>query len=85
MGDFQLSSFETSVPMSSYLVAFVVADYSCVNDFAIAGPNRNAGVGVCAKSSSKNQLKYALNISKNILEYFEKVYNVTYPLPKLGN
>ena len=84
MGDYQLTKFQTTVPMSTYLVAFIIANYSCINETALAGTNKNTTVGVCGKPLIKDQLRYALNISKTILEFFESVYNVKYPLPKLG-
>ena len=66
------------------LIAFVVADFACEHEISTAGLEGKTLVSVCAKPTSKHDLKYALNISRSILEYFERIYDIKYPLPKIG-
>ena len=72
--------------MSSYLVGLVVSDFTCVTRNAVnAGPNGNLLVKVCARPNvPEEQLMYGLNISIMVVEAFERLYNIKYPLPKCG-
>ena len=82
--DYQLSIFEPTVPMSTYLVAFVVADFVCEKAIANAGYEGSTLVQICAKPTSSGQLSYVLDMAKRLLEQYERIYNVPYPLPKIG-
>jgi aminopeptidase N len=70
--------------MPTYLVAFVISDYTCRNGTAHPILSKNVDVSVCARPNAFDQLDLAFNSSIEILEYFEKYYDVLYPLPKLG-
>lgn len=57
MQDFFWDHFEKSVPMSTYLVAFVVADFSRVQaDVA----NSKWGFNIYARPGAVNQTQYAI-------------------------
>ena len=73
--------------MSSYLVALIVSDFKCVNGTAAnAGPNGNLPIRVCARPNvPAEQLTYSLDVAIRIIQYFQALYNVKYPLPKCGN
>ncbi|ESN97056.1 hypothetical protein HELRODRAFT_85912 [Helobdella robusta] len=66
--------FETTVKMSTYLVAFVVCDYKSKSKI-------NNGVIV----KRIQEVDLALNTVVDLLEYFETLYEVKYPLKKLDN
>jgi aminopeptidase N len=70
--------------MPTYLVAFVISDFTCKNGTAHPDISKNVNVSVCARPNAYDQLDLAYNSSIEILEYFEKYYDVVYPLPKLG-
>ncbi len=72
--------------MSSYLVGLVVSDFRCISDTAVnAGPNGNLPIRVCARPNVPiEQLTYSLDIGVRIIQYFEKLYDVKFPLPKCG-
>jgi aminopeptidase N len=72
--------------MSSYLVGLVVSDFTCINGTAVnAGPNGNLPIRVCARLNvPETHLSYSLDVAIKIIEYFQKLYDVPYPLPKCG-
>jgi len=71
--------YQESVPMSTYLVAFVVSKFGYE-------PSPDTGNGVdfriWARKSALDQIAYAKDIGSKILQYFETYFNVKYPLPK---
>lgn len=71
--------FETSVRMSSYLLAFVVCDFKSVNGITGTGIN----VSIYAVPEKWHQTHYALEAAVRLLEFYEKYFNILYPLPKL--
>lgn len=80
------TEFDTSVPMSTYLVALVISDFVCLNDTVQGiGAYGKVDVNVCGRSNAIEQLTYALKVSTKIIKFFESIYGVEYPLPKCGN
>ncbi|XP_047471569.1 aminopeptidase N-like isoform X2 [Penaeus chinensis] len=71
--------FERSVPMSTYLVAFVVSDFSYIAS--------TSGEGILfrvwAQSSAIRQAEYVSQLGSKILAFYEAYFNVSYPLPKM--
>ncbi|KAK7072474.1 hypothetical protein SK128_018345, partial [Halocaridina rubra] len=70
--------FETSVPMSTYLVAFVVSDFEYLN----STQNDHVLFRVWARSSAINQTDYAVEKGPQALTYYEGYFGVLFPLPK---
>ncbi|XP_068228789.1 LOW QUALITY PROTEIN: aminopeptidase N-like [Palaemon carinicauda] len=70
--------FNTSVPMSTYLVAFVVSDFVYLNSTSDNGTLFR----VWARESVINQAEYSNDIGPKILTHFEDYFQVPYPLPK---
>lgn len=70
--------------MSSYLVGLVVSDFECIDAIANAGPVGALPVRSCGRSNALDQLELGLDSAVKIIEFYEKLYNVNYPLPKLG-
>lgn len=60
--------------MSTYLVAFVVCDFHNLTD---------GRVSVWARPEAIQSARYALEVAPKILAFFEKYFNIKYPLPKL--
>ncbi|XP_068228790.1 aminopeptidase N-like isoform X1 [Palaemon carinicauda] len=71
--------YDTSVPMSTYLVAFVVSDF--VN-LASTTSNNNTLFRVWARESAIEQAEYSRQVGPAILTHFEEYFSVPYPLPK---
>jgi aminopeptidase N len=78
------TQFETTVKMSTYLVAILVSDYDCRNDTAITPLSLKVNVSVCARPNKYDELDRALNASLYFVGFFETLFDNKYPLPKLG-
>ncbi|KAM3926247.1 aminopeptidase N-like [Leptodactylus fuscus] len=71
-----VSTFEQTPKMSTYLVAFIVSQFHSVGDNKVKIWGRKRAI------VDENQGEYALNVTRPILEFFERYYNVPYPLEK---
>ncbi|MPC09521.1 Aminopeptidase N [Portunus trituberculatus] len=71
-------SFNTSVPMSTYLVAFLVSDFSSKE----VTTQNGVTFRTLAREAAINQANYSLEIGPNILTFFEDYFSIPYPLPK---
>nr|XP_002738531.2 PREDICTED: endoplasmic reticulum aminopeptidase 1-like [Saccoglossus kowalevskii] len=71
-------NFQTTVKMSSYLVAFIVCDF----DFRSNTTTTGKEVRVYAPSDTIDEVEVALSAGTKILEYYEEYFSVPYPLPK---
>ncbi|XP_076880953.1 aminopeptidase N-like [Brachyhypopomus gauderio] len=75
------TTFHPTKKMSTYLVAFVVSDFTYIskqND----GNNIMVRIWARKKAIEEDQGVYALSITQPILEFFEKYYSTKYPLTK---
>ncbi|XP_045917883.1 glutamyl aminopeptidase isoform X2 [Micropterus dolomieu] len=73
------TSFEKSIPMSTYLVCFAVHQFSYVERISARGiPLR-----IYAQPSQLGTAVYAANTTKVIFDYFEEYFNMTYSISKL--
>ncbi|KAI9551545.1 hypothetical protein GHT06_021878 [Daphnia sinensis] len=72
-------NYQTSVIMSSYLVAFMVSEFIGIP----AEPGlSNVEFRIWARPDARNLTDYSRDIGPRILEFFESFYNIDYPLPK---
>lgn len=74
------SHFKKSVPMSTYLLAFIVCDFKYTN--ATTGVYNNITLRVWTTPAQVSQTEYALGVGKDVITYYEGYYNLGYPLPK---
>ncbi|XP_062924747.1 aminopeptidase Q-like isoform X1 [Mobula hypostoma] len=76
----QVTTFDTTLKMSTYLLAFIIADYSYIN-------TTYNGIEIRVWASKEDIMDgdadYALNITGSILSFFEEYFNISYPLLKL--
>nr|XP_006821163.1 PREDICTED: aminopeptidase N-like [Saccoglossus kowalevskii] len=79
-GDWNTTTYETTVKMSTYLLAFVVSDLVC--EQRPACNNDNCILRVCARDEMKHTMEYALDAGVTIINYFEEYFDIPYPLPK---
>ncbi|XP_037009748.2 endoplasmic reticulum aminopeptidase 2 [Artibeus jamaicensis] len=71
--------FETTVKMSTYLVAFIVCDFRSVSGTTSSGVK----VSVYASPEKWSQTLYALEASLKLLNFYENYFDINYPLSKL--
>ncbi|XP_071381754.1 endoplasmic reticulum aminopeptidase 2 [Centroberyx affinis] len=70
--------FAVSVKMSTYLVAFVICDFKSVTATTSSGVK----VSIYAAPEKWQQTHYALEVAVKMLDFYEKYFNILYPLPK---
>ncbi|KAF0040873.1 aminopeptidase N [Scophthalmus maximus] len=77
--DVQQTSFEPTEKMSTYLLAFIVSEFSFINNTI-----DDVLIRIFARTPAitAGQGQYALNKTGPILKFFENYYNSSYPLPK---
>ncbi|XP_070179100.1 glutamyl aminopeptidase-like, partial [Littorina saxatilis] len=73
-------NYETSVKMSTYLVAFVVCDFKNVTSHT--NNKQKTMVRVFAPEDQIDQAHYALEVAVKVLDYYNDFFGVPYPLPK---
>ncbi|XP_043274166.1 glutamyl aminopeptidase-like [Venturia canescens] len=76
-------NFAKSVPMSTYLICFIVSDF-----VGVTAPARNLEgntfpISVYTVRAQKEKAHFALDIGVKIIEYYIKLFGINYPLPKL--
>lgn len=75
---YKIISFAPTPKMSTYLLAFIIGDFEYVE--------KNAGqtlVRVYTTSGKKHQAKFALDTAIRCLEFYNKYFDIPYPLPTL--
>ena len=78
------TQFEKSVPMSSYLLALVVADFDCLTQ-KNTDYYGNITTSICAQPEKKNELEYALEVAVKNIKDFEKQYKINFPISKIDH
>ena len=77
---FQLrDEFNTTKKMSTYLLAFVICDFSVETKRT---PTNNINVSVIAAPDKIDQTEFALKAAVELTDYYEKYFGINYPLPK---
>ncbi|RLV92605.1 hypothetical protein DV515_00013726 [Chloebia gouldiae] len=74
-----VTEFDTTPRMSTYLLAFIVSQFTHVERISNETLIRIWGR---PKAIAEGQGDYALNVTGPILNFFEEHYNTSYPLPK---
>jgi len=77
--DFKISDFETTPKMSTYLIAFAIGDFDCVEKTNSDG----VLVRVFTPKGKKEQGMFALNLAADALVYYKEYFKIPYSLPKL--
>ncbi|GCC30568.1 hypothetical protein chiPu_0009019 [Chiloscyllium punctatum] len=70
--------FAVTVKMSTYLVAFIVADFKWVSKETKHGVK----ISVYSVPDKINQTSFALDAAVRLLDFYEDYFNISYPLPK---
>ncbi|XP_015200657.2 glutamyl aminopeptidase [Lepisosteus oculatus] len=73
------TTFQMSVPMSTYLVCFAVHQFAYVEKISAQG----VPLRIYVQPEQIHTAEYAANVTKEIFDYFENYFNMNYSLPKL--
>lgn len=73
------TTFQKSVPMSTYLVCFAVHQFTTVERRSESG----IPLTIYVQPEQSHTAEYAANITKIVFDYFEDYFGVSYSLPKL--
>ncbi|HEV7423827.1 MAG TPA: M1 family metallopeptidase, partial [Candidatus Paceibacterota bacterium] len=76
---YEIVKFAPTPKMSTYLLAFIVGDFEYVEKKS----NRGVIVRVHTTHGKKHQAKFALDVTVRVLEFYEKYFNIPYPLHTL--
>uniref|UniRef100_A0A8C9V2P5 Aminopeptidase n=1 Tax=Scleropages formosus TaxID=113540 RepID=A0A8C9V2P5_SCLFO len=68
--------FDTSVKMSTYLVAFLVSDFVSISKTSLHG------ISVYTEPEKISQAEFALDAAVKLLDFYEDYFDIPYPLPK---
>ncbi|XP_011705443.1 PREDICTED: endoplasmic reticulum aminopeptidase 1-like, partial [Wasmannia auropunctata] len=75
--------YEQSIPMSTYLVAFVISDFDFLPKTSSFLPTREIAFKVWSTPSTIDQATYALDVGRAALELLENKFGQTYALSKM--
>ena len=71
--------YEDSLRMSTYLLAFIVSDFS----YRVSAPTpNNVQFRIWSRAAATNQTVWAAEIGPQILSYYEEYFDTPFPLPK---
>ncbi|XP_015705151.1 endoplasmic reticulum aminopeptidase 1 [Coturnix japonica] len=70
--------FDTSVKMSTYLVAFIVSDFKSISKVTSHGVK----ISIYTVPEKIDQAHYALDAAVKLLDFYEDYFSIPYPLPK---
>jgi aminopeptidase N len=71
--------FQTTPIMSTYLVAFVIGDYACLEEVNV----KKTLIKVYTPINKEKLGEFALDFAKNSIEFYTDYFKIDYPLPKL--
>ncbi|EDV25756.1 uncharacterized protein TRIADDRAFT_442, partial [Trichoplax adhaerens] len=71
--------FQKSVPMSTYLVAFVISDFQHLEKKS----KDNILVRTWTHQEKVHETQLSLQVAADCVSYYGKIFNIKYPLPKL--
>ena len=78
--DWEIDFYEKTLPMSTYLVAFVISNFKVIRTTTSKGVD----VEVAGRPDAidEGHGDYALDEATKIIDFFVDYFNVTYPMPK---
>jgi puromycin-sensitive aminopeptidase len=76
---YEVVTFSPTPKMSTYLVAFIIGDFEYISKKTKTGTE----VRVFTAPNKKHQAKFALDCAVKTLEFYEKYFDIPFPLPVL--
>lgn len=76
---YEIVKFSPTPKMSTYLLAFIVGDFEYIE----SKTNNSVKVRVFTTPGKKHQAKFALECAVKTLEFYDKYFDIAYPLPVL--
>ena len=73
--------YQETALMSTYLLAFVVSDFSYKNAPLVNGSSTQ--FRIWARRKALNETVLAAKVGPEVLHYFENFFKIDYPLPKM--
>ncbi|KAG7153834.1 Aminopeptidase N-like 2 [Homarus americanus] len=77
--DWVWDSFNTTLPMSTYLVGFLISDFSYLESSAL----NHTLFKVWTRKDALDQATYVRDVAPTILTFLEDYFSIPFPLPKL--
>ncbi|GLV31099.1 uncharacterized protein CBL_12173 [Carabus blaptoides fortunei] len=81
--DHELVTFNTSVPMSTYVTCFIVCDFQYKEQILNVSHGSDIRLRVYATPAQLNKTQFALEVAANVTKYYVDYFGIEYPLPKL--
>lgn len=81
LGDMVIDTFETSVKMSTYLVAYSVSDFEYKEEKT--DTKDDVVFRIYARRDAMAQVDYAADIGRKVLKFYEDYFQIKFPLPKI--
>lgn len=79
--NFVEDTFERTVPMSTYLVAYCVSDFEYKE--AIVSMENDVKFRIYARRDAMDQVDYAAEVGPKVLKFYEDYFKIKFPLPKI--
>lgn len=79
----EIIKFYPTPKMSTYLLAFIVGDFEYLEKKLNRGAKKTIRVRVYTTPGKKHQAKFALDVTVKVLEFYEKYFDIPYPLDTL--
>lgn len=80
-----ITTFAKTIPMSTYLACFIISDMEKLKMTAKGLKGQEFPVSLYStKLQEKEKRQFPLQISVKAIEYYIKLFQIDYPLPKLG-
>lgn len=84
---YEIVKFSPTPKMSTYLLAFIIGDFEYLEGITARNPSLKKRGGIKVRvfttPGKKHQAKFALECAVKILEFYEKYFDIAYPLPVL--
>lgn len=78
-GGYKVIEFASTPRMSTYLLAFIIGEFEYVEGYT----KDKTQVRVFTTAGKKHQAKFALDVAIRSLEFYNKYFDIPYPLPVL--
>ncbi|KAF9050721.1 leucyl aminopeptidase [Hymenopellis radicata] len=79
----KITQFETTPPMSTYLVAYANGPFKYLEDSVKMPSGKDIALKIYTTPELLHQAQFALDVKKKVLPLYEEIFDVEFPLPKL--